>query len=88
MSRMHGKRRARVNGARLQRKKQRDRLQRVRAAIDIVAEEQVINVRDVACCRRTAVLGEQAHQVTKLTMQVAENLDRRRQLKHGAVEGE
>ena len=58
------------------------------AAIDIIAQEQIIDVRNVARCGRAAVFREQAHQVTKLTVQVAEDLDWRRKLEHRAVTAE
>jgi hypothetical protein len=64
----------------LEREEERDCLERMRAAVNIVAEEQVVDICDVASSGRAAVLGKQAHQVAKLPVEVAEDLHRRRQL--------
>lgn len=61
----------------LERKQQADGLQRVRPTVHIVAQKQVIDVRDVSRGRRRAILFEKAHQVTKLAVQVAKDLDGR-----------
>mmetsp|Transcript_42981 Transcript_42981/g.102033 ORF Transcript_42981/g.102033 Transcript_42981/m.102033 type:complete len:212 (-) Transcript_42981:215-850(-) len=60
---------------------QADGLQRVRPAVDIVSEEQVIDVGDVARRRGVAVLFKQAHEVSKLPVQVPKDL-------HGGLERE
>ena len=44
-------------------------------AVDVIAEEQVIDVSDVTRRAGRAVFLEQAHEVAKLAMQVAEDLD-------------
>lgn len=59
----------------LEREQQADGLERVRAAVDVVAEEKVVDVRDVPSGARRAVLLEKAHQVTELAVQVSEDLD-------------
>ena len=61
----------------LQREQQADGLERVRAAVDIVAEEKIVDVRDVPSGAGRAILLEKAHQVTKLAVQVSEDLDGR-----------
>ena len=66
----------------LEREQQADRFERVRAAVDVVAEEEVVDVGDVARGAGHAVLLEEAHEVAKLAVQVAEDLDRRLELQH------
>ena len=60
----------------LEREQQADGLERVRAAVDVVAEEKIVDVRDVPGSARRAVLFEKAHQVAKLPVQVPEDLHR------------
>ena len=60
----------------LEREQQADGLERVRAAVDVVAEEKIVDVRDVPSGARRAVLLEKAHQITELAVQVSEDLDR------------
>ena len=58
----------------LEREEQADGLERVRAAVDVVAQEDVVDVRDVARRARRAVLFKQAHEVPKLAVEVAKDL--------------
>mmetsp|Transcript_25633 Transcript_25633/g.42855 ORF Transcript_25633/g.42855 Transcript_25633/m.42855 type:complete len:215 (+) Transcript_25633:1200-1844(+) len=69
----------------LEGQQQHDRLQRVRAAIDVVPEEEVVDVRDVPLGGWAAELREQAHEVPKLAVQVAEYLDGRPEAQHGRL---
>ena len=50
----------------LEREQEADRLQRVRAAVDVVAEEEVVDVGHVARGAGGAVLLEEAHEVAEL----------------------
>ena len=59
----------------LEREEQADGLERVRAAVDVVAEEEIVDVGDVPSGAGRAVLFEKAHQVPKLAVQVPEDLD-------------
>ena len=52
----------------LEREQQADGLERVRAAVDVVAEEKIVDVRDVPGGAGRAVLFEKSHQVTKLAV--------------------
>ena len=61
----------------LESKQQADGLEAVRSPVDIVAQEQVIDVGDVACSAGRAILLEQPHEVAKLAVQVAKDLHRR-----------
>lgn len=61
----------------LEREQQADGLQGVRAPVHVVAQEQVVDVGDVARGRGRAVLLEQPHQVPELPVQVPEDLHRR-----------
>ena len=64
----------------LEREQEHHRLERVLAAVDVVAEEEVIDEVDVAALARgLAKLLEQAHEVAVLAVEVAKDLDRRRQ---------
>lgn len=45
-------------------------------SVHIVSQKQVVNVGDVPSCGRRAILFEQPHQVTELTVQVTKELDR------------
>lgn len=58
----------------LEREQQADGFQRVRAAVDIVAQEDVVDVSDVPRRARRAVLFKKAHEVPKLAVQVAKDL--------------
>ena len=62
----------------LQREQQHEHLERVRAAVDVVAQEDVRDVLDVD--RRAAEGGEVAEQVGVLPVQIAEDLDGRAHL--------
>lgn len=53
--------------------------------IYVVTQEQVVYVCDVPCSVGCSILLKQAHQVTKLTMKVTKDLDRRLH-KHGVAE--
>ena len=71
--------------AQLQREEHQDDLQTARAAVDVVAQKEVVEAVDVAVEER--VVGrpegvEQAHQVQVLAVDVAEDLDRRAHLQH------
>ena len=59
----------------LEGQQQADGLQGVGAAVDIVAQEEVVDVGDVAGRAGRAVLLKQAHEVPKLAVQVAEDFD-------------
>ena len=65
------------------RQQQRHRLQAERAAIDVIPQEEIVDVRDVTRRGRGPVLREQAHQIPELSVQVAEDLGRRAEAKHG-----
>lgn len=60
----------------LERQQQADRLQAVRAAIHIVSQEQIVAVIDISVGRWGNVAFKDAHEVGKLAMDVAEDLDR------------
>jgi len=47
----------------------------VRAPVDVITQEQIVNVGDVARRAGRAVLLKQAHEIAKLAMQVAKDLD-------------
>ena len=59
----------------LEGQQQADGLQGVGAPVDIVAQEEVVDVGDVASRAGRAVLLKQAHEVPKLAVQVAEDFD-------------
>ena len=59
----------------LERQQEADRFQRVGAAVDVVAQKKVVDVGDVARRRGRAILFKEAHEVTKLAVQVAKDLD-------------
>ena len=61
----------------LKRQQQADGLQAVRAPVHVIAQEQVVDVRDVAGGAGGAILLKEPHEVAKLAVQVAEDLDRR-----------
>ena len=70
----------------LEREQQADDFEGVLAAVDIVAEEEVVDDVDVAgLAARRAELVEEPHQVDKLAVDVAKALDRRRQLEEGRL---
>jgi hypothetical protein len=67
-----------VDGGRLlnlEGQQQADGLQGVGAPVDIIAQEKVVDVCDVAGRAGGAVLLEQAHEVSELAVEVAEDLD-------------
>ena len=61
----------------LERQEQRHRLERIRPAVDVISQKEVIDVRDVARGARGPVLGEQAHEIAVLPVEVAEYLSGR-----------
>lgn len=58
-----------------ERQQQADGLQGVGASVHIVPQKQVVNVGDVPSCGGSAVLLKKSHQVAKLTVKVAKQLD-------------
>ena len=61
----------------LQGQQQADGLQGVGPAVDVVPQEEVVNVGDVAGRAGRAVLLKQAHEVPELPVQVPKDLHRR-----------
>lgn len=52
----------------LEGKQKTDGLERVGPSVDVVAEEKIVDVRDVSCGARGAVFLKQTHQVAKLAV--------------------